>query len=267
MFDQISLLAKDAVVQMTSEPGETRALAASAVQEGFTTVVAAGGDGTINEVVNGIGESEINLGILPLGTMNVFATELALPYGNLEKCWEIICSGRIREVDLPKADERYFVQLAGIGLDAQVVEETSLGLKKSIGPLSYLVSVAQVAARKPPRLVMEYDGDRSMEGSFILIGNGRFYGGPFVVFKNAQIDDGLLDVIVCKNIGYFDVIRYLHSALFGEHINQPDVEYFQTHSAVVRSDDRVPVEVDGDVIGNLPVSFGFSPRKLRVLAT
>ena len=99
-----------------------------------------------------------------------------------------------------------------------------------------------------------------------MIGNGRVYGGPFVVFKNAQIDDGLLDVIVCKNIGYLDVIRYMHAALFGENINQPDVEYFQTRSVAVRSEEQVPVEVDGEVIGNLPVTFGFSPHKLRVLA-
>ena len=266
MHEQIVRLACDAEVRLASRPGETRALAAAAVAEGFGTVVAAGGDGTINEVVNGIGESEINLGILPIGTMNVFATELALPSENLAKCWEIIRAGQIREVDLPRAGGRYFVQLAGIGLDAQVVQETSLDLKKSIGPFSYLLSVAQVAARKPPRLVVEYDGGASMEGSFILIGNGRFYGGPFVVFKNAQIDDGLLDVIVCQNISYLDLIRYLHAALFGEHINQPDVEYFQTRSAVVRSGEQVPVEVDGEVIGNLPVEFGFAPRKLRVLA-
>ena len=265
MIEQISRLAADAVVFMTSNRGEARELAGSAAQKGFATVVAAGGDGTINEVVNGIGESDVTLGILPLGTMNVFATELALPSGNLEACWQIIMDGHIREVDLPMADKRYFVQLAGIGLDAQVVQETSWDLKKSIGPLSYLVSIAQVAARKPPSMIVEY-GAGSMEGSFVLIGNGRFYGGPFVVFKNAQIDDGLLDVIVCKNVSYLDVIRYLHAALFGEHINQPDVEYFQTPSVRVRSQERVPVEVDGEVIGDLPVAFGFSQHKLRVLA-
>ena len=265
MFEQISRLVGDATVCTTTEQAGARELAGSAAAKGFTTVVAAGGDGTINEVVNGIGESGIALGILPLGTMNVFATELALPSGHLDQCWEIIRNGHVREVDLPKADGRYFVQLAGIGLDAQVVQETSSDLKRTIGAFSYLVSMAQVAARKPPRLTLEYDGG-AVEGSFVLIGNGRFYGGPFVVFKNAQIDDGLLDVIVGKNVSYLDIFRYLHSALFGEHINLPDVEYFQTHSVRIQSEEPVPVEVDGEVIGNLPVTFGFSPHKLRVLA-
>ena len=265
MLEQISRLAGNAVVRMTSGRGVARALAGSAAREGFATVVAAGGDGTINEVVNGIGESEIALGILPIGTMNVFATELALPSGNLQKCWDIIRSGHVREIDLPMADGRYFVQLAGIGLDAQVVQQTSSDLKRSIGPLSYLISIAQVAARKPPRLAVEHEGG-TLEGSFVLIGNGRFYGGPFVVFKNAQIDDGLLDVIVCKNVSYLDIVRYLHAAIFGEHINLPDVEYFQTRRVAVRSEEEVPVEMDGEVIGSLPMTFGFSPHKLKVLA-
>lgn len=265
MQEQISQLAGDAVVRMTTERGEARALAGSAAREGFTTVVAAGGDGTINEVVNGIAESDLTLGILPIGTMNVFATELALPAGNLEKCWEIIRNGHVRAIDLPMANGRYFVQLAGIGIDAQVVQETSSDLKRSIGPLSYVLSIAQVAARKPPRLVVEHDGG-TLEGSFVLIGNGRFYGGPFLIFKNAQIDDGLLDVVICKNISYIDVIRYFHGVIFGTHINLPDVEYFQTRGVVVRSDEQVPVEVDGEVIGNLPVKFELSPHKLRVLA-
>jgi len=265
MHERISALAQDAVVQVTSTHGEACRLARNAAKNGFSTVVAAGGDGTINEVVNGIAESGITLGILPIGTMNVFATELALPTGNLEKCWEIIRAEQIREIDLPKANDRYFVQLAGIGLDAQAVMETSSDLKRSIGPFSYLISLAQIIGRKPPRLVVEHDGG-TLEGSFVIIGNGRYYGGPFVIFKNAQIDDGLLDLIVCKNMSLIDLIRYLHGGLFGTHIHLPDVEYIQTRRVTVNSEEQVPVEVDGEVIGHLPVSFGFAPHKLKVLA-
>jgi len=251
---------------MTHDLSETRVLARTAAAEGYGTVVAAGGDGTINEIVNGIANTDVALGILPVGTMNVFSTELGLPGGDLNKCWEIIKAGQCRLVDLPQAGEHYFVQLAGIGLDAQVVQETSWDLKRSIGPLSYVISIAQVAARKPPRLVVE-TGEVTREGSFVLIGNGRFYGGPFVIFKNARIDDGLLDVLIFRNVSYIDIARYLHAVIFGIHVNLPDVEYFQSPNLVVRSEDTVPVEVDGDVIGNVPVTFGFSPRKLKVLAS
>ena len=108
------------------------------MREGFERIVAAGGDGTINEVVNGIAGSDAALGLLPMGTMNVFATELGLPSYDLNRCWEIIKAEHTRLIDLPSANGKHFVQLAGVGLDAQVVKETSLALKRNFGPLSYL---------------------------------------------------------------------------------------------------------------------------------
>ncbi len=250
-------------LRTTSAPGDARAAAERAVGEGFTTIVAAGGDGTINEVVNGMAGSDVALGILPVGTMNVFAAELGLP-GGLDEAWAVIRAGHTRRIDLARANTRYFVQLAGVGLDAQVVEETSWNFKKNFGPLSYVISAAQIASRKPPRLVVEADGTER-EGSFILIGNGRYYGGPVAVFKDARIDDGKLDVLIFKNLGYLDIARYLGTIFMGKHTGLSDVEYFQTKKAMVRSAEDVPVEVDGEVVLRLPVTFRISSRKLRVV--
>ncbi len=250
-------------MRATTAPGDARRVAAAAVHEGFTTIVAAGGDGTVNEVVNGIVGSDVALGILPVGTMNVFAAELGLP-GDLEEAWAIIRGGRTRRVDLVRANQQYFVQLAGVGLDAQVVQATSWEFKKNFGPLSYLISAAQIAAKKPPRLFVEADGV-TREGSFVLIGNGRYYGGPVAFFKNARIDDGKLDVLIFKNLAYLDIARYVATVFMGKHTDQPDVEYFQTKKALVRSDEEVPVEVDGEVVTTLPVTFRISSRKLRVV--
>ena len=263
--EKIRKLAGHNEVRFTSSPGEARSIARQATEEGFETIVAAGGDGTINEVVNGIGKADVELGLLPVGTMNVFATELGLPARDLMKCWEIIQSGHVRKIDLPRANQQYFVQLAGIGFDAQVVKETSWDLKRNIGPLSYVISAAQIAARKPPPLVVETD-EGTREGSFVLVGNGRYYGGPFTIFKKARIDDGKLDLVIFKNLGYLDIVRYLHAIMFGVHPNLRDVEYLQTKRAVVHSTQEVPVEVDGELVGNLPVTFRFSSRKLKVLA-
>ena len=250
-------------LRTTSAPGDARAAAERAVGEGFTTIVAAGGDGTINEVVNGIAGSEVALGILPVGTMNVFAAELGLP-GGLDEAWSIIRAGHTRRIDLARANSRYFVQLAGVGLDAQVVEETSWNFKKNFGPLSYVISAAQIASRKPPRLLVEADGVER-EGSFVLIGNGRYYGGPVAFFKDARNDDGKLDVLIFKNLGYLDIVRYLGTVIVGKHTSLSDVEYFQTKKAVVSSEQNVPVEVDGEVVMQLPVTFRISSRKLRVV--
>lgn len=265
LWEKIRGLSKDSFVRTTSEAGEAREFARQAVEQGCDTVVAAGGDGTVNEVVNGIAGSDAALGLLPIGTMNVFAAELGIPANNLRKCWEIIEQGHTRRVDLPLADGHAFVQLAGIGFDAQIVKETDLNLRKNFGPLSYVVAATQIASRKPPSLVVEANG-RHRRGSFVLIGNGRYYGGPFVIFKNAKLDDGKLDVLIFKNLGYLDIVRYLSGIVFGTHLDLHDVEYFQTRKAVMRSAEDVPVEVDGEVIGNLPMTFRMSPRKLKVLA-
>jgi YegS/Rv2252/BmrU family lipid kinase len=261
----VESLAHDCQVCATSQRGEAETLARHAVSEGFSKIVAAGGDGTINEVVNGLAGSSAMLGLLPMGTVNVFAMELGLPSHNLELCWRVIEESHTRLVDLPSANGKYFVQLAGVGLDAQVVKETSATLKRNFGPLSYLISAAQVAARQPPRLFLEWDGGAKMEGSFVLIGNGRRYGGPFPFFKQALIDDGLLDVVAFKQLGYFEIIRYLQEVFFSSDIRLPEVEYFQTSCLSVKSDDEVPVELDGELVGNCPVEFAVKEKTLRVL--
>jgi YegS/Rv2252/BmrU family lipid kinase len=249
----------------TSRTGEAEALARNAAAEGFQTIVAAGGDGTIHEVVNGLAGTGAALGLLPLGTMNVFATELGLPANDLGRCWRIIQQQHSREIDLPSANGKHFVQLAGVGLDAQVVKETSRNFKRNFGPLSYLVSAAQIASRTPPRLLIESDDAVAKEASFALVGNGRLYGGPFPFFKHAMIDDGLLDVILFKQLGYLEIIKYLQNVIFTSDITLPEVEYFQTRRLRISSEEEVPVELDGELVGKCPVQFEINARRLRVL--
>src|SRR5947208_9415205 len=167
---QVESLARDCVVCATTRTGEAELMARRGVEEGFEKIVAAGGDGTINEVVNGLAGTNATLGLLPIGTMNVFATELGLPVHDLERCWDIILADSTRVVDLAKANQKFFVQLAGVGLDAQVVKETSNQLQRNFGPLSYLMSSAQIAARQPPRLFIQPDATPIEEGPFVLVG-------------------------------------------------------------------------------------------------
>ena len=262
---RIETLTDGAVLFATSRCGDAECMARDAVKDGFRRIIAAGGDGTVNEVVNGIAGSDAALGLLPLGTMNVFATELGLP-SDLDRCWDVIRQDQTRLVDLPSANGKHFVQLAGIGLDAQVVKETSRAFKRSFGPLSYLVSAAQISARPPPRLVVQPESGDAVEGSFVLIGNGRLYGGPFPFFKQAVIDDGLLDVLVFRKLSYLDMMRYLQDVIFRSEITSPEVEYLRTPSLRVTSDEAVPVEIDGELIGNCPVQFKMQPYGLRVFA-
>lgn len=265
LVHRIARLSERALLWPTETARHARELARQAVAQGYETVVAAGGDGTINEVVNGLAGTQTALGILPVGTMNVFASELGLPCGDLHLCWERIVSSSVRSVDLACVNGRHhFVQLAGIGFDAQVVSATTTDAKNTFGPLSYLFSGVRLAGRKPPQLRIQCPG-KLREGCFVLIGNGRYYGGPFPVFHRARIDDGLFDVLVFKNLGYLDIVRYLHGMVFGTHDKLPDVEYFQTGSLQVSSDEPVPMEVDGEVIGELPAHIDIGAGALRVL--
>lgn len=254
-------------------PGDAERIAREAVDEGFSTLIAAGGDGTINEVVNGLVATrnpEVRLGILPVGTMNVFAVELGIPLNSLEKAWEVIVKDHVRHLDLPVCttpdESRYFVQLAGVGLDAEVVRRTTRESKKALGPLSYLLSLAQVAGVKPPPVTLESEDGKVRTGSFVLIGNGRFYGGPFKMFRQGSPCDGLIDVLVFRNQSPWDLLRYMHAILIGQHAELSDVEYFQTTSLSLHSESPVPYELDGEMAGYLPLSLGVEKGALPVLA-
>jgi diacylglycerol kinase family enzyme len=198
--------------------------------------------------------------------VNVFAMELGLPSRDLNVCWDIIQGDNLRRVDLPSANGRCFVQLAGVGLDAQVVKETSLAFKHSFGPLSYLISAAQIAGRQPPKLVIESADTSVNEASFVLIGNGRLYGGPFPFFKRAIIDDGLFDVVVFKRLGYLEIIKYLQDVIFSSDIRASEIEYFQTRRLRITSEQDVPLELDGELAGSCPVEFEIQQKALCVLA-
>lgn len=273
--DRLVAMAPEAEIRITSLPGDAERIAREAVTEGFSRIVAAGGDGTINEVVNGImasGCPEVELGILPVGTMNVFAVELGIPLNSPEAAWEIIRRGNLRMIDLPvcttQAGSRCFVQLAGAGLDAEVVRRTTRESKKALGPLSYLLSLAHVSGAKPPKILIESAERVLRSGSFVLLGNGRFYGGPFRFFRDGSPTDGLLDVLVFQNQTPWDLLRYMHAIMTGQQANLPDVEYFQTSSLHLHAGEgeEVPYELDGEMSGFLPGTFALRGGGLPVLA-
>jgi len=263
-LDSLARLTRNVVIKTTKSPGDAEAQTERAVEQGYATIVAAGGDGTINEVVNGIGSSNVALGILPMGTVNVVALELGIPF-NLAAAWKVIRGGKIRAIDLASANGHLFVQMAGVGADAQVVERNNRHIKKVLGPLSYLLTATQVAAERPPRLRVFCDGEPTVEGSFVLVGNGRFYGGPFSLFTDADMQDGLLDICVFKHMNYLALMRYLRGLVFGSLTRFTDVRYFKASHLVVKADRHVPLEADGELAGHAPVEFSVRKRKLRVL--
>ncbi len=262
-------------LQPTTGPGDARRLAAQAVRAGFQTLIAAGGDGTVNEVLNGLGDvpgafDRARLGILPLGTMNVFARELAIPR-RLGQAWEVLQRGQETHIDLPvaefvaggKAQRRYFIQLAGAGWDARAVELVSWTLKKKIGPLAYVVAGLKALRETRPRIILE--GTSAPPAELILLGNGRYYGGKWVFFPRASLRDGQLDLCVFPKVNCGQILRMSAGLALGRPTRFCAARHLQAAAFTLTSCGRVPLQLDGETVGELPATIFIQPKALRVI--
>ena len=254
-------------VHATHHAGDARDIAARLAAQGEPVVIAAGGDGTLNEVVGGLAGSSTVLGVLPAGTVNVFARELGIPCDSLDRAFAVIERGFIREVDLFEANGAPFVQMAGVGFDAAVIEETSWESKKLLGAPAYLLAALKVIGKHPPQLEVSCADGRRETGVAVIVGNGVLYGGPFRFFRKAHNRDSKLDVLVYKVAGYRLVLDSLRGLACGGIDRLASTCYFQTEVLTVRADCEVPVQVDGEWIGRFAeVCFKETAHHLRVIA-
>lgn len=263
-------------LKQTAAVGDARVLASQAVREGFEIIVAAGGDGTLNEVLNGIGDApegfeRARLGVLPLGTVNVFAREVKIPI-KLERAWAAICKGNETRIDLGVVEfkengapaRRYFAQLAGAGLDARAIELVNWRLKKKIGPLAYIVAGLQALTESQQRISVA-NGEAKTAGELVLIGNGGLYGGEFRIFPPADMRDGLLEACVFPRVNWLTLARCSPRLLLKGTLPRKAAESVQSSTLTLTSTSRVPFEVDGEFVGHLPATFSIGRSKLRVI--
>lgn len=253
-------------VDVSSVPGGATTLADRAVRDGYDLVVAAGGDGTLSEALQPLVGTEVTLGVLPLGTGNVWAREVGIPL-DLSGAVRVLLEGRVRRVDVGRAGQRYFLLMAGIGFDAAVISQLDARSKRRLGRVAYVVAGVAVAfSSLGHRVHLNVDGvRRTYRALLIVIGNSRRYGGDVNVTAEARIDDGLLDVCVFKGTGLPAVAWHIVSVLLGRHVHDPAVDYFRARRLTVIGDSPLPVQVDGDTIGETPMAFTVRTRSLNVL--
>ncbi|MHB1306789.1 MAG: diacylglycerol/lipid kinase family protein [Limisphaerales bacterium] len=263
-------------VKPTTGPDTAPAIATNAVREGFDVIVAAGGDGTVNEVVNGLmasgtGLARCRLGVIPLGTVNVFAKELGLP-GRVTAAWRVVTAGKETRLDLPwveweeagLAHRRAFVQLAGTGLDSRSIALVNWELKKKFGPLAY-VWAGLAAMRGPqPKIRVIADG-QDVTGELVLVGNGRYYGGYIPMFPGADLRDGQLEVRVFPRVCWSALVGFGVRWLTRNPGIPAGQTYFRASKLELRSVPPIPFELDGDNVARLPAKFGVERQVLRVL--
>lgn len=251
-------------VRHTRRRGDGEVLAREAVIEKPDIVVAAGGDGTINEVAHGLAYSGVPMGVLPMGTANVFALEIGLT-GGLGQAIDTLLNGRRETIHLGKADDRYFLIMAGVGFDAQVVYELDLGLKKKLGKLAYVWTALKVLARPPACLLdITVDGER-LQGYGAIIGNGRYYGGAFQVTPLAGLDKPEMDICIFTRSGVWGLVQSFIRVALGRNVDAPGITYRKGKDISVRSSEAVYVQADGDSMGRLPMDFSVAENALTIM--
>jgi diacylglycerol kinase (ATP) len=289
---QLDAIGAQCAFKATTAPGDARRLAAEAVTDGFDLIAAAGGDGTINEVLNGIGDApdgfaRARLGVLPLGTVNVFARELKIPL-RIEGAWKVLQQGRELKIDLPRVEfsangvlqKRYFCQLAGAGLDARAIELVDWQHKKQVGKLAYVIAGLKALCEKKPKItvarascprVSESEGTRGQDaratisGELVLVGNGRFYGGSFAILPLADSRDGRLDLCVLPRANWWTLLRCVPGLLLRGKLPASIAQQLSAETFELTSETAAAFELDGEWVGKLPVTFSIEREKLRVV--
>lgn len=276
---RIAALLRDAGVEfelaVSARPGHTMALAQQAARSGFRRFIAIGGDGTLNEMVNGViaggvvGKGEATIGLVPVGRGNDWARTHRIPR-RYRDAIAAIARGRTVEHDVGVADlgsevdHRYFINAAGVGFDAHVVRRTR---DDSLGALSYLLALpASLVSFQAPELVLQSEQHRIAGRVFLAFASiNRYCGGGMLVAPEARYDDGLLDVTVVDEVSLPELFLNLKKLFDGSLPSYRKVRTFRAESVEISGPEPAMSEADGELIGATPIRFSVLPRHINVI--
>lgn len=249
------------ILRETTGVGHARRLAFGAEQEGADALVVAGGDGTINEAINGLAGSDVPLAIVPMGTANVLAAEIGLA-GDAEAIAAAALDGPVARVSLGMVGQRRFAMMAGIGFDAHVVRTVDPAIKRRLGKLAYVLATAMLLGRyRCPRYTVLANGRRFVAGAVILA-KGQHYAGRFVCAPDARLEAPSLELCLFRAGSRLAILRYALALALGSIHRQPDVEILSVREAEIEGPPDDPVQGDGDLIGQLPARIAVAPETL-----
>lgn len=286
------------VCRETTAPKEATELARDAVQRGAKVVIAAGGDGTVSEVANGLVHTDAALGVLPVGTNNSWALQMGIPALNpwspgtnvvkmvadleerisrplpanyyktvILKAAQVLVEGRIVAVDVGEISGRYFLMWAGIGLDAAILESISQKEKKTLGSWAYLFNTIGTIGRGSStdvRLIL--DGKAiNVSTQEIIVSNIQLYGGMLTIGARARVNDAKLDVCIFKGDSFLTFIQHALKILSHQHLQNPKIEYHQCSEILVETNRSMPVHLDGEPFTKTPVTIRTVPLALKVI--
>jgi diacylglycerol kinase (ATP) len=265
----------DVSVSRTHGPGDATIYAREAVAEEMDVVVAIGGDGTLGEVATGLAKSDCALGVLPVGTGNVWAHMLGLPVWTptnrsaLLDAAHILVEGKRFPIDLGQMGDRYFVLWTGVGFDARIAHdvEPHRELRRNLGNLAYFVSAVSLSLQlRGARMTVSVDGEPLHQRALlVLVTNVQFYGRSWRVAPQARLDDGLLEVYVFKGESALDAVRHMVSVMSGSQLEDPEIDVHRGTRVTISGEEPLPVHMDGDPAGYTPVTVSVVPKALKVI--
>ena len=255
----------DVALKETSGPGHAAELAREAASEGADAVVACGGDGTVNEVANGLAGSATALAVVRGGTANVWAKEVRVPK-KPSQALRLLADGETRVIDLGRAGERYFLLMAGVGFDAFVVAAVHGGMKRRLGTAAYIAHGIRAAIRyKAVAAELQIDElPRASDLYWLLLGNTRNYGGVVDFTRWASVDDGRLDMLLVRKGGLARLVWFSVLTALRRHRTYANVTYENVANVSIATP-ALPVQIDGEYLGETPMRFDVAPGALRVI--
>jgi diacylglycerol kinase (ATP) len=259
---------------LSERPGHLRELAREAVENGASLLVAVGGDGTVNEVVQGLAGKQAELAIIPRGTGWDFARTYGIPR-RLEAAVAVTLHGHVRAIDLGRASyrswdgreaESYFANIASAGMTGAIAKRANETSKALGGKVSYAWATLAVFARwQNDEVLVQVDGERrSGRMHDVVVANGRYFGGGMMICPEAEPDDGLFDILLIGDLTKRDLLVTLPKTYRGRHLPHPKAELLRGAVVTVDAPEPLPVELDGEQPGTTPVRFEIVPQALRL---
>ena len=224
-----------------------------------------GGDGTIREVVKGMGDRPLPVGIIPFGTVNVLALDLGISLNPVIAATSIL-AGHTRLIDVGYVNEEPFLLMVSTGLDAMAVHSVDLRFKRYLGQMAYVLGMIWSALTDRVRKIQVSIEEKNItdKGYLAIVSNSRYYAGPYTIAEEVRIDDGLLNVILFKKSGIVDTLRLLVNVLANRHRMMPDVSFYTGKVIHIRSRGRVKMQMDGDKAPSTPARISVRERFLPV---
>lgn len=267
-------------VSFTEAPNHATQLAREALAAGYRTIVAVGGDGTLNEVVNGLAlegavDPTVRLGIIPGGTGSDLVRTLGIPHDYRAACQRLrhsqprgIDLGLITCVSEGREVRRYFINAAGLGFDGEVAERTNRSSKALGGTLPFLSSLfIKLLTYQNKTVEVTLDGQQCLQqkANSVIVCNGRYLAGGMYIAPHATLDDNFFDVIVIGDTSRLEVLANVPRIYRGTHLSHPKVDEYRAKEVQVKAQERMLLQADGELVGEAPATFQIIPQALHVL--